>query len=223
VTDSPRSGPALIFDMDGVLVDSNAAHKEAWIRFNRRYGVETTDAMIEHMYGRRNDEIVRDFFGSDLPSEEVAARGKAKESFYREMIAAHLEQMLVPGAAQFLHRYRDLPMAVASNAEIENIDFLLDRAGLRPYFRVVLCGSQVARPKPYPDIYLLAAQLLGVQPQSCVVFEDSPSGVAAATAASMPVIGLRTTYVNLPSTSLTIDNFFSGELESWLQAQLRSA
>ena len=72
-------GLALIFDMDGVIVDSNPLHREAWILFNRRYGVETTDAMLQRMYGRRNDQIVRDFFGEGLPAEEVAARGAAKE------------------------------------------------------------------------------------------------------------------------------------------------
>jgi beta-phosphoglucomutase len=217
------SGLALIFDMDGVIVDSNAAHKEAWIRFNRRYGVETTDEMIERMYGRRNDQIVRDFFGADLTSEDVAARGKAKEAFYRDMIAGSVERMLVPGIGLFLRKYQTVPMALASNAETENVDFLLDRTGFRQYFRVVLAGDQVARPKPHPDIYLLAAERLGVPVDRCIVFEDSPSGVAAARAAGMPVIGLRTTYVNLSSTALTVDNFVSGELDLWLQAQLRPA
>ena len=77
-------------------------------------------------------------------------------------------------------------------------------------------------PKPHPDIYLRAAELLETEPANCVVFEDSHSGVAAAVAAGMRVIGLRTTYDNLPGTLLTIDNFLSGDLESWLQSQMRS-
>src|SRR5215471_6645586 len=122
--------PALIFDMDGVIIDSNPAHREAWAAFNRRYGLETTEEMHLRMYGRRNDQIVRDYFGDHLSDDEVAARGSAKEAMYREMIADRLEEMLVPGLRSFLDRYRDLPMAVASNAEPENVDFLLDRAGL---------------------------------------------------------------------------------------------
>ena len=154
------------------------------------------------MYGRRNDQIVRDFFGEQLSENEVAARGFAKEALYREMIAGRIESMLVPGLRDFLDRHRDTPKAVASNAEPANVDFLLDRAGLRPYFRVVVDGHQVTRPKPYPDIFLRAAGLLGVPPAECLVFEDSHSGVEAAQAAGMKIIGLRTTEANLPGAGL---------------------
>ncbi len=213
---------ALIFDMDGVIVDSNPMHRESWAVFNRRYGLETTEEMHQRMYGRRNDQIVRDFYGDELSAEEVDARGRAKERVYREMTAGRIEEVLVPGLRAFLERHRDLPMAVASNAEPENVAFVLDEAGLRPYFRAVVDGHQVHNPKPHPDIYLRAAELLEIEPANCIVFEDSHSGAAAAVAAGMRVIGLCTTYVNLPETILTIDNFLSGDLESWLQAQLRS-
>ena len=215
-------GLALIFDMDGVIVDSNPLHREAWTEFNCRHGLETTDAMLERMYGRRNDQIVRDFFGEDLPAGEVAARGAAKEELYREMLASRMEEMLVPGLRPFLDRYRGSPLAVASNAEPENVDFVLDRAGLRPYFRVVVDGHQVSHPKPHPEIYQRAAGLLGVAPSNCIVLEDSPTGIAAARSAGMRVIGLRTTYVNLPGTHIMADNFCNGFLTSWLTAQKRA-
>ena len=213
---------ALIFDMDGVLIDSNAVHRRAWEEYNRRHGVETTEAMQQRMYGKRNDQIVRDFFGDRLPPEEVAARGAAKEELYREMAAGRIEQILVPGLRPFLELYRGAPMAVASNAEPENVDFLLDRAGLRPYFRAVVDGHQVRHPKPHPEIYQRAAALLDIAPANCVVFEDSRAGIAAARAASMRVVGIRTTHVNLPETDLTADNFLNGSLTSWLRAQRRA-
>lgn len=218
--DSP--GIALIFDMDGVIVDSNPLHRESWEVFNRRYGLETTEAMHQRMYGKRNDQIVRDFFGDELSGEEVDLRGRAKEQLYRELIAGRTEAILVPGLRAFLERHRDLPLGVASNAEPLNVAFVLDQAGLRPYFRAVVDGHQVSNPKPHPDIYLRAAELLRSDPATCVVFEDSHAGVAAGLAAGMRVIGLRTTYDNLPGTLLTVDNFESGDLESWLQSQLRS-
>ena len=214
-------GLALLFDMDGVIVDSNPVHREAWAVFNRRYGLETTPAMLERMYGKRNDQIIRDYFGDGLGPEEVATRGRAKEEVYREMAASRIEQMLVPGLRAFLDRYGAAPMAVASNAEPENVAFVLDRAGLRPYFRAVVDGHQAVHPKPHPDIYLRAAALLEVAPANCIVIEDSPTGVAAAKAAGMRVIGIRTTYVNLQGTDWNADNFKSGDLTSWLGEQRR--
>ena len=219
---SPRTaaGPALIFDMDGVMIDSNPAHREAWEVFNRRFGLETTEAMHQRMYGKRNDEIIRDFFG-DLPPGEVAARGAAKEVLYRELIGERIESMLVPGLRQFLERNTALPKALASNAEPANIHFLLDRAALRPYFPVVVDGHQVRQPKPDPEIYLLAAALLGMAPADCLVFEDSHAGVAAAQAAGMRVVGLLTTHRHLPGAAFTVDNFLNGDLQSWLRDQGR--
>ena len=213
---------ALIFDMDGVIIDSNPMHRESWVAFNRRYGLETTEEMHQFMYGKRNDQIVRGFYGDGITAEEVEARGKAKERLYREMIAGRTETMLVPGLRAFLERHRDLPMGVGSNAEPRNVAFVLEEAGLRRYFRAVVDGHQVRHPKPHPEVYLRVAELLETEPANCIVFEDSHSGVAAAAAAGMRVIGLRTTDVNLPGTVFTTDNFLSGELELWLQAQMRS-
>jgi beta-phosphoglucomutase len=214
-------GLALIFDMDGVLLDSNPMHREAWVRFNRSYGLETTEAMLERMYGKRNDEIIRDFFGSALSAEEVTARGAAKERLYREMIAGEVEEMLVSGLREFLEDYREAPKAVASNAEPENVHFLLDRAHLWPYFRVVLDGHRVSRPKPDPEVYLLAAKELGIEPANCIVFEDSHSGVTAARRAGMRIIGVSTTHDSLPGTDVCVDNFLNRDLRSWLQRQNR--
>ena len=212
---------ALIFDMDGVIIDSNPLHRQAWVAFNRRYGLETTEAMQQSMYGKRNDQIVRDFYGEGIAAEEVDARGRAKERLYREMLAGRTEEVLVPGLRAFLERHRDLPMGVGSNAEPENVAFVLDSTGLRRYFRAVVDGHQVRHPKPHPEVYLRVAELLGTEPAKCIVFEDSHSGAAAAVAAGMRVFGLSTTYGNLYGTVITIDYFLSRDLEIWLQAQMR--
>src|SRR5689334_16139251 len=207
---------ALIFDMDGVIVDSNPVHREAWVAFNRRYGLETTEEMHARMYGRRNDDIVREFYGEGLSPAEIDARGAAKEEVYRELVGSRIEELLIPGVRQFLERHRGTRMGLASNAQIENIDFVLDRSGLRGYFQAVVDGHQVSRPKPDPEIYVQTAGVLGVRPENCIVFEDSHTGVEAACRAGMRVVGVSTTYEDLPGSTITIDNFRSGVLRTWL-------
>ena len=215
----PEPGLALILDMDGVIVDSNPLHRQAWSTYNRRFGIETDDAMHARMYGRRNDEIVRDFFGSHLTAEEVFSHGAEKEKLYREMLATCIDGALVPGVREFLERHRGCPTALASNAEPANVRFLLTSAGLEPYFSVIVDGFQVHRPKPDPEIYLLAAERLGVSPRNCLVFEDSMTGIQAARAAGMRTVGVRTTQPDLTDVDLTVEHFLSAELEPWLRKQ----
>lgn len=202
--------------MDGVIIDSNPWHRKTWAEYNRRFGIETDEAMQQRMYGKRNDDIVRDFFGADLADEQVHAHGAAKEQFYRETIRPIVNELLVPGVREFLDRHRHQPIGLATNAEPANVEFLLDEARLRPYFRVVVDGHQVPKPKPYPDIYLRAAEQLGAAPRDCVVFEDSFTGVEAARAAGMAVVGVRTTHDELPDVDLAICDFRSPQLEPWL-------
>jgi len=208
---------AFLFDMDGVIVDSNPLHRESWAEYNRRHGVETTEAMQQRMYGKRNDMIVRDYLGQHLTDAEVFAHGAAKEKLYREMLEPRLNETLVPGLRGFLERHPGMPKAVASNAEPANIEFVLRKAGLDGFFRVVVDGQQVANAKPHPDVYLRAAELLGVAPAHCVVLEDSYGGVAAGLAAGMRVIGITTTYKDLPGASLLVRDFDDPALERWLQ------
>lgn len=211
---------ALIFDMDGVIVNSNPVHREAWEIYNRRFGIETTEEMQQRMYGKRNDQILRDYLGASLSDAEVFEHGAAKERLFRELIGPNLEGAIVPGLREFLRRYRDYPMAVATNAEPENVRFVLDSAGLSAFFAVVVDGHQVSHPKPAPDIFLKAAELLRAAPRDCVVFEDSYSGVQAGVAAGMQVVGLRTTHHELPGARIAVDDFTSPDLESFMRATM---
>jgi beta-phosphoglucomutase family hydrolase len=206
---------ALIFDMDGVIVDSNPWHRAAWEEYNRGLGVEMTEEMTRRMYGKRNAELIREFYGRDLDDAEVRARGAAKETLYREMMKPHLDGALVPGIREFLARHRDLALAVATNAEPPNVDFVLDETGLRPFFRVIVNGHEVAHPKPHPEIYLRVADALGVTPADCIVFEDSHTGVEAALAAGMQVVGIGTTHEDLAGVALLIRDFNDPALEAW--------
>jgi beta-phosphoglucomutase-like phosphatase (HAD superfamily) len=112
-----------------------------------------------------------------------------------------------------------VPLAVGTNAEPANVDFTLDGAGVRQYFRAIVDGSQVARAKPAPDVYLRGAELLGVDPANCIVFEDSPVGIEAARAAGMRVVGLLTHASSLGNVDLAVRDFLQPELASWLAMQ----
>lgn len=211
---------ALLFDLDGVIVDSNPVHVQVWKEYLSRYGIDPGGALPGLMYGRRNDEIVRDFFGSHLPAEEIHRHGAEKEAFYRRRMRDQLSQRLVPGIRDFLRRHRGVPKAVVTNAEPANVEFILNEAGLAEHFTVVVDGHQVERPKPAPDIYLLAAHLLGKNPAECIVFEDSETGVRAARAAGARVVAVATTETSFPDAELVIRDFTDPALAAWIERQL---
>lgn len=215
------AGLAFIFDLDGVIVDSNRVHSASWREYLRRCGRETPEGFDLRMFGRRNDDIVRDAFGPDLDPAEIFRHGAEKERLYREMMCPVLREHLVPGVVGFLERHRDVPMGVATNGEPANADFVIDTGGLRPYFRVVINGHQVERPKPDPEIYLRAAELLSIPPANCIVFEDSMAGLEAARASGGRVAAVMTTHSasELAQADLRIRDFLDPGLETWLSAQ----
>lgn len=211
-------GLALIFDLDGVVVDSMPLHTMAWLRYLDQLGVPGKE-ITARMHGRRNDEIVREFMGPDAPDHVIVEHGAAKERLFREMMGANLMQSLVPGVADFLARTEGLPVALATNAEPANVDFVLDGANLRRWFKVIADGSQVRNAKPAPDIYLAAGERLGVAPRNCIVFEDSPTGIAAARSAGMRVVGILTHSETLDDVDLSVADFRDPELEKWLGSE----
>jgi beta-phosphoglucomutase len=135
------------------------------------------------------------------------------------MLRERLDEHLVAGITDWLAHVSGAPIALATNAERANVDFVLDGGGLRRYFDAIVDGSQVERPKPAPDVYLRAAELLEIPPRNCIVFEDSPVGVAAAVAAGMRVVGVLTHAAALDGIRFSIANFLDARLDSWLSAQ----
>jgi beta-phosphoglucomutase len=212
-------GLALVFDLDGVVVDSMPLHTLAWQRYLERLGIPRED-VTTRMHGRRNDEIVRDFLGADVPEAVVFAHGAAKERLFREMMAPQLMDRLVPGVREFLTRAAatqpPAPVALATNAEPANVTFMLGGTGLSRCFRVIANGTHVKHAKPAPDIYLFAAEQLAVEPRNCIVFEDSPVGIAAARAAGMRVAGIQTHADVLKHVDVAVRDFLDPELERWL-------
>ncbi len=209
-------GLAFIFDLDGVLIHSMPLHVEAWRQYLERENIPVDD-LEGAMHGKRNSELVQQWFGDHLTEDLVLGHGAAKERLWRELVVEQgIEQYRVLGVSEFLDRYERVPKAIGSNAEDENIDFVLDRFDLRRHFPIVVNGYQVKQPKPAPDIYLRAAELLRVTPSHCVVFEDSPVGVEAARLAGMRVVGVQTTSASLENVDYQVRDFTDGGLADWL-------
>lgn len=209
----------MIFDLDGVLIHSMPMHTEAWRQYLDRLGVLAGDDLETRMHGKRNSELVRELIDPNAAEDVAFEHGAAKERLFRELLLQRdLEQFRIPGLQTFLDHHADVPKAVGTNAEPANLKFVLERFGLARYFPVTVNGSQVARPKPFPDIYLKAAELLKVSPESCIVFEDSPTGVTAGLAAGMRVVGIESTPTTFQGVSLQVPDFRDPRLEAWLQS-----
>lgn len=193
-------------------------HLNAWEAYLETLGIEHL-GIGPKMHGRRNDDIVQEFIGGDLSPEQIFEHGAAKEALFREMMTPNLASHLVPGLVEFLERCKGTPTGLATNAEPANVDFTLEGTGLRSRFRVVVDGHQVKRPKPFPDVFLKAAELLGTDPGNCIVFEDSPTGITAARAAGARVVGVASHSAELPQVDLMIQNFTDAALDQWLRTQ----
>lgn len=205
-TTLPSTWPAirgLIFDMDGTLVDNMGVHVEAWEAWHGQNALPFDRAsFFASTAGRTNAEIV----GALLPhlsAEERAALGAGKDELYRTLYAPRVEA--VPGLQALLDEAgaADLAMTVATAAPPANADLVLDGLSIRRHFRAVLSPSMGYRGKPHPDLFLAAAEAMGVEPGACLVFEDAPLGIEAARAAGMRAVGVTTM---LSAGELAADN-----------------
>jgi HAD superfamily hydrolase (TIGR01509 family) len=184
-----------VFDLDGTLVDNMALHAQAFAAFMSRHALPPLDAGGRaRLDGKRNADIFPDLFGRALPIEELRAYAEEKESLYRELSRGRLSPLA--GLERLLEHLvaRGIPFAVATSGPAENVRHTLAETGLAARLAVVVRGDQVPRGKPHPDIFLAAAERLGVGPSECLAFEDSPMGVAAARAAGMTCVAITTSF-----------------------------
>jgi beta-phosphoglucomutase len=185
---------AVIFDMDGVLVDTYHAHYRSWLEMAEPEGIHFTEAQFAETFGRTSREIIAHFWGEGRYDDaQIAALDLRKEEAFRRAVAADVPAM--PGVHELLDRlHRDgFRLAVGSSGPPENVALVLDRLDLHKFFGAVVTGADVTRGKPDPQVFLLAAERLGVPPRRCAVIEDAPPGVAAANAAAMASVGLVST------------------------------
>ena len=186
---------AFIFDMDGVIVDSNPAHKIALQKFCEKYGHELSEKdLTEKIYGRTNRDWLLNLFG-DLDEETLRKYADEKEALFRSLYS---DIRPLNGLLSFLNQLDKLNIkrAIATSAPRANVDFTLDNTNTRKYFDTILDDSFVTVGKPNPQIYLKSAQALGFDPANCIVLEDSLSGVTSGKRAGCKVIGVTTTHTS---------------------------
>jgi len=216
---------ALIFDMDGTLVHNMHYHNQAWKDTLAEAGVQIDlDEFHRATSGKIGQEIIRIFLGAQLSDAQVDYWFQRKEALYRERYACCREPL--PGLLALLEQARalGLPMAVATAAPPDNISFVLDELDLRRYFNVVIGGHQIERGKPDPEIFLKAAQEMGLQPAACLVFEDALGGIEAARRAGMPAILICTTMApedvaGMPHVLMAVPDFTHIDLASLAERQ----
>ena len=215
--------PAIIFDMDGVIVDNHRYHLESWLSFFEQHNISMTEAEYkEQVNGRVMHTILPQLLGRKLSSEEISTFGEQKEKAYRDAYRPHIQP--TPGLVEFLDelQQQDIPRAIATSAPPANVDFTLDRTKLRTYFPVIVDDTMVTQGKPDPEVYLLSAEQLNMPPAWCIVFEDAILGIQAGKNAGMYVVGVATTHTReeLDNTEAdyVVDNFEGLTLKTLLKA-----
>lgn len=180
---------SVVFDMDGVLVDSHPVHERAWRSLMHSLGRSISDQDLEFVLdGHKREDILRYFLG-DLSPAELAQYGLKKDGFFQEYAG---ELQLIQGVRDFLAALKQagLPLAVASSASRSRAERILGQFDLMKYFAVVITGNDVVRGKPDPAVFQLACERMGGVPAHTLVVEDAVSGVQGARAAGMQCLGV---------------------------------
>lgn len=187
-------GPGVIFDWDGVIVDSTDLHALSWQRMAESLGLSLPAGIRIGSLGVKTELVLTDLLQWSRDPDDVARLTREKEALFRRL-ARERGLQTQPGLRRVLEglQARQIPCAIGSSAPRLNIETGLDLLHLRPYFRAVVSGDEVSEGKPAPGIFLEAARRIECLPAACIVFEDAPAGIAAARAAGMRVIALTTT------------------------------
>ncbi len=189
---------AVIWDLDGTLIDSADYHWEAWqeVMAAENFTISYEEYVAD--FGKRNDEILRGRLGEHLTDDYIARVSLAKEEAYRALVRTRGLELL-PGAARWLARLQQdgWMQALGTSAPRGNIDAVFDALDIARFFNAVMSADQVERGKPFPDVFLAAARKLEVAPSDCIVVEDAPAGIEAARRAGMIALAVRSTHPDL--------------------------
>jgi beta-phosphoglucomutase family hydrolase len=186
---------AVIFDLDGTLIDNNSFHLKSWIEYLKNIGRNISEEEYNlNFNGRTNKDVIQYVFNREMTEEEILKYSLEKEAVYRKIYQQFIKP--INGLIQFLDilKSKKIPMAIATSGIQPNIDFMFENIPIKEYFQTVVNSSHILKGKPDPEIYLKAASLLGIPPENCLVFEDAVVGIKSAKAAGMKVIAVATTH-----------------------------
>lgn len=201
---------AVIFDMDGVICHTNPYHSMAFREFfSKRDLSPTDDEFAMHMFGKSNSYILSHFLQRVVEGEELLQMENEKESLFRQIYEPYIDP--IEGIVAFIHDLHSngVKLGVATSAPQANLDLILTKVPIRSHLGSIMASENVKKHKPDPEVYLTSAKNLGVEPDQCVVFEDSFSGVSAAINAGMRVVGVLSSHTKeeLPPCNLYIENY----------------
>ncbi len=201
---------AVIFDLDGTILDNNAFHLKSWKEYLRRINREISDEDYNtNINGRTNRDVVKYLYGDNLTEEEIWKYTNEKEALYRELYKPYIKPVagLIP-LLEELHN-NNIPMGIATSGIQVNIDFMFEHVPIKQYFRTVVDSSFIKRGKPDPEIFVKTADYLGIPAEKCLVFEDAIVGINAARGAGMKVIAVATTHTKeeLSIADVVIDDY----------------
>ena len=184
----------IIFDWDGVVLDSSSFHEESWKVLAMRHSLTLPEGHFNRGFGMRNETIIPEVLGWTANPNEIRQLAEEKEKIYRELLASNPIEPL-PGVRELLLELKNnsIPTAVGSSTPRENLELALKLLNLESLFSATVSGSDVDRGKPFPDVFLKAASLIVRNPFECIVLEDAPVGIEAARQAGMRCVGVLTT------------------------------
>jgi haloacid dehalogenase superfamily, subfamily IA, variant 3 with third motif having DD or ED len=186
---------AVIFDLDGTLIDNNSFHLKAWQQFYKKRNRSLTEEEYKkHFNGKTNVDVLAHVFEMPLSLKDTDKYTNEKEDLYREIYSPYIKP--VKGLLNLLHQIQKagLPMAIATSGIKVNIDYMFEHIPIQHYFNEVIYSKHIKKGKPDPEIYLVTADKLNVAPGKCIVFEDSVAGIQSAKAAGMKVVAITTTH-----------------------------
>lgn len=216
---SKGNGFGVIFDLDGVLVDTGWAHKQSWYDLAEKEGFSMSDEFFYSTFGMQNYQIIPMLLGHEPSAEEINRLAEWKEQRYRELVADKLT--LSDGADVLLKDLKDegFLLAIGSSAPQENLALILQRLHVQAFFDAYVTKEDVSKGKPAPDTFLKAAGKLALPPSRCVVLEDAVQGIEAGKAAGMPVVAVTTTRkrADLIEADIIVDSLVELKAEDFLK------